>query len=181
MFLIILKKNPSSLQTIKSNYSFYLLTFLDMVNYSINFIRLILTHDVRTFDVKPEAEKAYTAEMQRAIDNTVWKSGCSSWYSTDNGWNSTVYPYSQVVFWYRCLFVKWSDWNIEYTREGLVRVRMRMMLRMLVLLLVGCGIWKLRLYELGLREWTYLGRIVAQVSMQSAMQIGDRLRSLIWQ
>ncbi|EMD91709.1 hypothetical protein COCC4DRAFT_160937 [Bipolaris maydis ATCC 48331] len=163
-----------------TGHSSVLMASENMINYSINFIRLILTREARTFDVKPEAEKAYTAEMQRAIDNTVWKSGCSSWYFTENGWNSTVYPYSQVFFWYRCLFVRWSDWNIEYTREGLVRMRMRMVLRMLVLLLVGYGIWKLRLYELGLREWTYLGRIVAQASMQNAMRIGNRLRSSIW-
>jgi hypothetical protein len=150
-----------------------------MVNYALNFVRLILTHDARTVQVKREAEIAYTAEMQRALQNTVWKSGCSSWYFTANGWNSTVYPYSQVDFWRRCTFVKWSDWDIEYTSQGLARIRLKMMLRMLVLVLVVGGICKLRLYELGVREWKYLGRILAQGCVQSAMKFGDRIRSSI--
>jgi hypothetical protein len=29
--------------------------------------------------------------------------------------------YNQVWFWYRCQFVKWRDWNIKYTRKGLVK------------------------------------------------------------
>ncbi|XP_014554599.1 hypothetical protein COCVIDRAFT_17688 [Bipolaris victoriae FI3] len=164
-----------------TGHSSVLMASENMVNYSINFIRLILTHDARTFDVNPEAEKAYTAQVQRAVDNTVWNSGCSSWYFTDNGWNSTVYPYSQVFFWYRCLFAKWSDWNIEYTHEGLVIMRIRRMLRMSVSLLVVYGAWKLSLHELGLREWKYLGRIVAQGFMQNAMQLGERTWSSIRQ
>jgi hypothetical protein len=55
-----------------------------MVNYSLNFIRLLLTNEARTVDVKHSAEVAYTSEMQRALKNTVWQSGCSSWYVTGN-------------------------------------------------------------------------------------------------
>ncbi|KNG51356.1 flavin-binding protein [Stemphylium lycopersici] len=97
----------------------------NMVNYSLNFIRLLLTNEARTVDVKHEAEVAYTVEMQRALKNTVWQSGCTSWYVTGNGWNSVVYPYTQVDFWRRCKIVKWSDWNIEYTAKGLAKIRMR--------------------------------------------------------
>jgi cation diffusion facilitator CzcD-associated flavoprotein CzcO len=65
----------------------------NMVNYSLNFIKLILNGDAKTVDVKKEAEMAYTAEMQEALKDTVWRSGCASWYFTKDGWNSTVYPY----------------------------------------------------------------------------------------
>jgi hypothetical protein len=69
------------------------MTSENMVNYSLNFIKLILDGEAKTVDVKHEAEVAYTAEMQSALKNTVWQSGCVSWYFTENGWNSTVYPY----------------------------------------------------------------------------------------
>jgi cation diffusion facilitator CzcD-associated flavoprotein CzcO len=67
----------------------------NMVNYSLKFIKLILNGDAKTVDVKKEAEMAYTAEMQEALKDTVWRSGCASWYFTKDGWNSTVYPYVQ--------------------------------------------------------------------------------------
>jgi cation diffusion facilitator CzcD-associated flavoprotein CzcO len=64
----------------------------NMVNYSLKFIKLILNGEAKTVDVKKEAEIAFTAEMQEALKDTVWRSGCSSWYYTKDGWNSTVYP-----------------------------------------------------------------------------------------
>jgi cation diffusion facilitator CzcD-associated flavoprotein CzcO len=69
------------------------MTSENMINHSLNFIKLILNGEAKTVDVKHEAEVAYTAEMQSALKNTVWQSGCVSWYFTENGWNSTLYPY----------------------------------------------------------------------------------------
>jgi cation diffusion facilitator CzcD-associated flavoprotein CzcO len=65
----------------------------NMVNYSLKFIRLILNGEVRTVDVKHEAEVAYTADIQESLKKTVFLSGgCVSWYYKD-GWCPTVYPY----------------------------------------------------------------------------------------
>jgi cation diffusion facilitator CzcD-associated flavoprotein CzcO len=65
----------------------------NMVGYSLKFIKLILDGEAKSVEVKKEAEIAYTAEMQEALKDTVWKSGgCSSWYINKDGWNSTVYP-----------------------------------------------------------------------------------------
>lgn len=69
----------------------------NMVNYSLKFIKLVLNGDAETVDVKKEAEVAFTSEMQEALKDTVWRSGCSSWYYTENGWNSTVYPYVSLA------------------------------------------------------------------------------------
>lgn len=65
----------------------------NMVNYSLKFIKLVLSGEARTVEVKKEAEVAFTNEIQEALKDTVWRSGCSSWYYTQDGWNSTVYPY----------------------------------------------------------------------------------------
>jgi len=65
----------------------------NMVNYSLKFLKLLLSGDASTVDVKHEAEVKYTAMIQRALKDTVFMSGgCSSWYFTNDGWNSTVYP-----------------------------------------------------------------------------------------
>lgn len=65
----------------------------NMVNYSLKFMKPILNGDVRTYEVKKEAQISWTREIQEKLKRTVWMSGgCQSWYKTDNGWNSTVYP-----------------------------------------------------------------------------------------
>ena len=65
----------------------------NMVEYSLKFIKKILSKDVKTFEVKKEKEIAWTSEMQEKLKSTVWHSGgCRSWYKTSNGWNSTAYP-----------------------------------------------------------------------------------------
>jgi cation diffusion facilitator CzcD-associated flavoprotein CzcO len=44
------------------------------------------------FEVRPEVAAAYNAELQRKLANTVWGSGCSSWYLNSEGRNLTLWP-----------------------------------------------------------------------------------------
>ena len=97
-----------------TGHSSVILASENMVEFALKFVGPILKGDVRTFDVRREAEEAYTADIQRACDETVFNSGgCHSWYTHD-GWNGTIYPYSQIWFALRCFFPRWSDWNIQY-------------------------------------------------------------------
>lgn len=76
-----------------TGHSSVILASENMVNYSIHFIKRILYGDVKTFEVKKEAEIKWTKMMQDYLKDTVWESsGCRSWYHTDSGWNATVYP-----------------------------------------------------------------------------------------
>ena len=64
-----------------------------MANYNLKFMKPLLKGDVKTFEVKKEAEVAWTREMQEGLKDTVWMAGgCKSWYFSENGWNSTAYP-----------------------------------------------------------------------------------------
>ncbi|KAL9053449.1 MAG: hypothetical protein Q9162_004752 [Coniocarpon cinnabarinum] len=75
-----------------TGHSSVILASENMVEYSLSFIKLILNGDVRTVDVKCEAEMAYTADVQRALKRSVFNSGgCQSWYFNGD-WNSTVFP-----------------------------------------------------------------------------------------
>jgi len=72
----------------------------NMANYAMRFIKPLLKGDMRTVEVKMEAEQEYTRDIQEALSKTVWMSGgCRSWYYKD-GWNSTVLPY---VYFLHCL------------------------------------------------------------------------------
>ena len=76
-----------------TGHSSVILATENMINYSLHFIRKILAGDVKTAEVKKEAEVAWTKEMQGELKNTVMGSGgCRSWYKTSSGWNSTTYP-----------------------------------------------------------------------------------------
>jgi len=44
------------------------------------------------FEVRPEVAASYNAELQRKLPNTVWGSGCSSWYLDAEGRNLTLWP-----------------------------------------------------------------------------------------
>jgi len=45
-----------------------------------------------TCEVRPEVAVAYNAKLQRKLPNTVWGSGCSSWYLDSEGRNLTLWP-----------------------------------------------------------------------------------------
>ncbi|KAH7080295.1 hypothetical protein BKA63DRAFT_240273 [Paraphoma chrysanthemicola] len=143
----------------------------NMVKYSLNFIKMILNGEATTVDVKKEAEVAFTAELQEALKNTVWRSGCSSWYTTKDGWNSTVYPYSQIDFWRRCTFPKWSDWNIVYTRKGIRNNRRRSATRVLATVLAIVGAYRFRQSGLGVKDLKTVLQKFVQGSLASLLEL----------
>jgi cation diffusion facilitator CzcD-associated flavoprotein CzcO len=56
-------------------------------------LRALRRSGARTVDVRPEAELAYNAELERMTEGTVWVAGgCSSYYIDRNGRNSTIWP-----------------------------------------------------------------------------------------
>lgn len=63
------------------------------VNYSLNFIKPILDGKVSSYEIKEEAERAWTKQLQDQLQKTVFRRGlCASWYITEDGWNSSTYP-----------------------------------------------------------------------------------------
>ncbi len=62
------------------------------LNYILDCLRMMKRRKVRAVDVKAEAQEAFDAEMQRRMKNTVWMSGCSSWYLDARGHNTTLWP-----------------------------------------------------------------------------------------
>jgi cation diffusion facilitator CzcD-associated flavoprotein CzcO len=76
-----------------TGHSSVILATENMTDYAMKFIGPILKGDVKTVDVKKDAEIAYTQDLQAKLKDTVFmKGGCSSWYFTKDGWNSTVLP-----------------------------------------------------------------------------------------
>jgi hypothetical protein len=62
------------------------------LNYVVDCLRMMARRGVRSVEVRPAAQDAFNAEMQRRMRGTVWTSGCASWYLDAGGRNSTLWP-----------------------------------------------------------------------------------------
>ena len=51
-----------------------------------------------TLDVKPAAQHAYNDRITKELDETVWASGCDSWYKSPNGRIEVLYPGNATMF-----------------------------------------------------------------------------------
>ncbi|EAW10087.1 flavin-containing monooxygenase [Aspergillus clavatus NRRL 1] len=112
------------------------------INYSLNFIKPILDGHVSTFEVTEEAERRWTDKVQKSLQSTVFRRGaCTSWYQSDEGWNSSTYPFTQIDYYFRCTFPVWHHWTARYTPKGLAAQRVRSGLKKVALLAIATGLF----------------------------------------
>jgi cation diffusion facilitator CzcD-associated flavoprotein CzcO len=81
------------------------------VNYIIKCMKLVKKKGADFMDVKPEAQQRFLQEMTDALKNTVWTSGCKSWYQTADGINFAIWPKSTWRFWLETLRVRQDDYE----------------------------------------------------------------------
>ncbi|HYN91707.1 MAG TPA: hypothetical protein VER75_07280, partial [Thermoleophilaceae bacterium] len=63
------------------------------ISYVIDALRTMRRRGASTVEVRPEAQLAYNAELDRMTRGTVWVTGgCQSYYIDRNGHNSTLWP-----------------------------------------------------------------------------------------
>ncbi|KAL2067282.1 hypothetical protein VTL71DRAFT_1706 [Oculimacula yallundae] len=143
-----------------TGHSSVILASENMVNMSLKFIGPILKGDVAIAEIKKEAEIEWARDTQSALKKRVWNTGgCGSWYQDQKGWNSTVYPYTQIWFTIRCMFPTWNDWDIQYTRKGLVKKSALTLLKSLALVVMILGIIKQKQDGLLPKTKAYLRRV----------------------
>jgi cation diffusion facilitator CzcD-associated flavoprotein CzcO len=68
---------------------------------------------MRRVDVRLETQQAFSASLQKALQGTVWLSGCSSWYLDRRGRCTTLWPYSTVAFWWATRFLSYGAFSFE--------------------------------------------------------------------
>ena len=62
------------------------------LRYVMDALRVMDEQAIATFEVRPEAMAAYNARIQSKMQDTVWMSGCASWYLDADGRNTTLWP-----------------------------------------------------------------------------------------
>jgi hypothetical protein len=77
-----------------TGHSSVILASENMVAMALKFIGPILNGDVVQQEIKTDAQLEWDRDTQGALKKRVWNTGgCRSWYQTESGWNSTVYPW----------------------------------------------------------------------------------------
>jgi cation diffusion facilitator CzcD-associated flavoprotein CzcO len=62
------------------------------VAYVVDAVKRMRARGLASVEVRPDAQAAYNARLQRRLAKTVWASGCMSWYLTRTGKNTTLWP-----------------------------------------------------------------------------------------
>jgi cation diffusion facilitator CzcD-associated flavoprotein CzcO len=61
-------------------------------------IKKLRKKGARCIEVLREVEQRYNERLQARLQRSVWASGCSSWYQTRTGRNTTLWPHFTFVF-----------------------------------------------------------------------------------
>jgi len=62
------------------------------MEYTLHAIAHIARRNLKFIDVKKAVQDKFNRGIQWRMKHTSWTSGCSSWYLTDSGKNTTLYP-----------------------------------------------------------------------------------------
>ena len=62
------------------------------VHYVVECLKAMKSRNAQTMEVKPEVQERFNDWVQKGLENTVWSSGCASWYLQDDGKNFTIWP-----------------------------------------------------------------------------------------
>ncbi|MFN3586016.1 MAG: flavin-containing monooxygenase [Moraxellaceae bacterium] len=69
------------------------------VHYIIECMKLMKEKAADSIEVKQEVQDAFNARIQKGFRDTVWTSGCTSWYQSAEGGNFALWPHSTWKFW----------------------------------------------------------------------------------
>jgi cation diffusion facilitator CzcD-associated flavoprotein CzcO len=61
-------------------------------HYIVSAIKAMKERRIKALNVKPEVQAKFIDKVQTQLQQTVWNSGCKSWYVDDKGRNSLLWP-----------------------------------------------------------------------------------------
>jgi cation diffusion facilitator CzcD-associated flavoprotein CzcO len=62
------------------------------IAYVLDAVKKLRARHLKLVDLRPEVQARYNARLQERLKDTVWSSGCMSWYLTRSGKNTTIWP-----------------------------------------------------------------------------------------
>jgi hypothetical protein len=83
--------------------------------YLLDLIRTMRAQDLKAVEVRADAQVRYNSRLHRRLENTVWATGCTSWYRTRAGKNTTLWP--GFTFEYRLRTGRFDAANYQVVRK----------------------------------------------------------------
>jgi cation diffusion facilitator CzcD-associated flavoprotein CzcO len=77
--------------------------------YAVDAIQAIRKRGLSYIDVRPDIEEAFRSELARKMKNTVWSTGCQSWYKSPDG-VVFLWPGATFDYWWRTRRVDLDDY-----------------------------------------------------------------------
>ncbi len=74
------------------------------IDFILQAVEMLHSNNVKYLDVLPDVQRNYNEHIQKRLANTVWNSGCKSWYQTASGKNTTLWPGTTTEFRRRARF-----------------------------------------------------------------------------
>ena len=62
------------------------------IDYIVQAIDIVRSKDLLTLDVRQDRQDRFNDDIQQRLGKTTWNSGCQSWYLTEDGKNTTMFP-----------------------------------------------------------------------------------------
>jgi cation diffusion facilitator CzcD-associated flavoprotein CzcO len=82
-------------------------------DYALSAIRYVGTYGTTWANVRPEVQREYNEELQSRLGDTVWESGCASWYRTASGKNTNNWPSFTIEYRRRTRFFDAGNYDIH--------------------------------------------------------------------
>jgi cation diffusion facilitator CzcD-associated flavoprotein CzcO len=84
--------------------------------YAANAVAKLRDRKLSFIDVLPEAEQEFRNELARKMKNTVWTTGCQSWYQTPDG-EVFLWPGATFDYWWRTRAVDLQHYELRRLQE----------------------------------------------------------------
>jgi len=91
------------------------------VNYVLQALELLERRDAAFVDVRPDTQETFLDRVQTRLTDTVWQSGCKSWYIDENGRNFSIWPHFTWRYWMETRRFDPSEYDVVANAQLLER------------------------------------------------------------
>ncbi|MFV5491057.1 NAD(P)/FAD-dependent oxidoreductase [Acinetobacter sp. ASP199] len=113
---ICIKNFPNLFQLLGPNtvlaHNSVLFMIESQVEYILQLIQLVERSHTEAIMVKDEVHDQFNEQVQHMMENTVWQSGCVSWYQQDGGKNFALWPTYTWKYWLKTKWANPSDYHL---------------------------------------------------------------------
>jgi len=83
------------------------------IGYVMACLQRLWRDEIRTIEVRQDAQRRYNTAIQRRLEKATWSKGCTSWYLTAAGKNVANWPGYSLEFHWRARAPNWDDYAVQ--------------------------------------------------------------------